>query len=159
MECPHCGSDFEATPHKFQLGIDQDGTWHVANSRCPKCDRIIVSIVSETGKSFPALPPGTVRAKLSEYVPADLANDYWKASQILVFSEEASAAISRRLLQKVLSSKAGAGYGGLHNQVERAIASPTMPDYLKEALATYAKLSKLAFRSWTGLWLTSISFR
>ena len=89
------------------------------------------------------LPPGSARARLSEDVPAELAAEYWTASQVLPFSEEASAAISRRLLQRVLSWKAGAGYGGLANQVERAIASPAMPDYLKEALATYAKLARL----------------
>jgi len=62
---------------------------------------------------------------------------------VLPFSEEASAAISRRLLQRVLSAKAGAGYGGLADQVKRAVGSTGMPDYLKEALATYAKLAKL----------------
>jgi hypothetical protein len=143
MECPHCGSDFEATPHKFALGIDQAGTWQVANSRCAVCDRIIVSIRSEEGADFPALPYGTVRARLSDDVPADLAAEYKKASEVLPFSEEASAAISRRLLQRVLSAKAGAGYGGLADQVGRAIASPSIPEYLREALATYAKLAKL----------------
>lgn len=143
MECPHCGSDFDAKPHTFQLGMDQDGTWHCANLRCPTCDHLIVSVHSDRGKDYPMLPPGSARAKLSEYVPAELAADYWTASQILPFSEEASAAISRRLLQRVLSWKAGAGYGGLANQVERALASPTMPAYLKEALATYVKLARL----------------
>ena len=143
MECPHCGSDFDATPHSFSLGIDQDGTWKVANSRCPTCDRLIVSIVSEQGANYPALPPGTVRAKLSDDVPADLAADYWAAAQVLPFSEEASAAISRRLLQRVLAAKAGAGYGGLADQIKRALASPSMPGYLKEALETLVKLAKL----------------
>jgi len=98
MECPHCGSDFDVTPHTFALGIDQDGTWQCSNTRCPTCDRLIVAIVSKEGRNYPALPPGTVRAKLSDDVPADLAADYWTASQILPYSEEASAAISRRLL-------------------------------------------------------------
>jgi hypothetical protein len=143
MECPHCGSDFDATPHTFSLGIDQDGTWQVANNRCLVCDRLIVSIRSSEGASYPAYPAGTVRARLSDDVPADLAGDYWTASQILPFSEEASAAISRRLLQRVLASKAGAGYGGLADQVRRATTASNMPEYLKEALQTYAKLAKL----------------
>jgi hypothetical protein len=143
MECPHCGSDFDSKPHTFQLGIDQDGTWQCANIRCPTCDRLIVSVRSDRGKEYPMLPPGSSRAKLSEYVPAELAAEYWTASRVLPFSEEASAAMSRRLLQRVLSWKAGAGYGGLANQVERAIASPGMPDYLKEALSTYVKLARL----------------
>jgi hypothetical protein len=143
MECPHCGSDFDATPHTFALGMDQDGTWQVANSRCPVCDRLIASIRSERGANYPALPPGTVRARLSEDVPADMAAEYWTAAQVLPYSEEASAAISRRLLQRVLSAKAGAGYGGLADQIKRAVASPTMPDYLKAALTTLTRLAKL----------------
>jgi hypothetical protein len=143
MECPHCGSDFEATPHTFSLGIDQDGTWHVSSHRCPTCDRLIVGIGSKEGASYPALPAGTVRAKLSEDVPADLASEYWAAAQVLPYSEEASAAISRRLLQRVLAAKAGAGYGGLADQIKRALVSPTMPAYLKEALETLVKLAKL----------------
>ena len=109
MECPHCGSDFDSKPHTFQLGIDQDGTWQCANIRCPTCDRLIVSVRSDRGKNYPMLPPGSARAKLSEHVPAELAAEYWTASQVLPFSEEASAAMSRRLLQRVLSWKAGAG--------------------------------------------------
>ena len=143
MECAHCGSDFEATPHTFALGIDQDGTWQVSSTRCPICDRLIVAVGSKEGVNYPAYPAGKVRAKLSEDVPADLASEYWAASQVLPYSEEASAAISRRLLQRVLSTKGGAGYGGLADQIHRALTSSTMPGYLKEALDTLVKLAKL----------------
>jgi hypothetical protein len=144
MECPHCGSTIEATPHKFALGIDQKGTWQVSNTRCPTCDQLVVAVCSAEGANYPAYPPtGSSRAKLSEDVPADLADEYWTASMILPYSEEASAAISRRLLQRILSVQAGAGYGGLAEQVGRAIDSPAMPPYLKEALATLVKVAKL----------------
>ena len=143
MECAHCGSDFDATPHTFALGIDQDGTWQVSSTRCPVCDRLIVTTGTKEGRQYPARPADKVRAKLSDDVPAELADEYWAASQVLPYSEEASAAISRRLLQRVLSAKAGAGYGGLADQIRRALASPTMPGYLKEALDTLVKLARL----------------
>jgi hypothetical protein len=144
MECPHCGSDIEATPHTFSLGIDQEGTWQVSNTRCPTCDRLVVAICSKEGRNYPAYPPtGSAKAKLSEDVPTELAADYWTASQVLPYSEEASAAISRRLLQRVLAAKAGAGYGGLAEQIQRALASPTMPPYLKEGLETLVKVARL----------------
>ncbi len=143
MECAHCGSDFDATPHVFSLGIDQDGTWQISNTRCPTCDRLIVAVCSKEGKNYPAYPAGSVKAQLSDDVPADLASEYWAAGQVLPYSEEASAAISRRLLQRVLSSQAGAGYGGLAEQIRRAVASPAMPPYLKEALETLVKLARL----------------
>jgi hypothetical protein len=143
MECAHCGSDFEATPHVFSLGIDQDGTWQISNTRCPTCDRLVVAVCSKEGKNYPAYPAGSLKARLSKDVPADLASEYWAAGQVLPYSEEASAAISRRLLQRVLSSQAGAGYGGLAEQIRRAVASPAMPPYLKEALETLAKVAGL----------------
>lgn len=143
MECPHCGSDFETTPHTFSLGIDQDGTWQVSNTRCPTCDRLVVAVCSKEGTNYPAYPAGSLRARLSDDVPAGLASEYWAAGQVLPYSEESSAAISRRLLQRVLSTQAGAGYGGLADQIRRAVSSPAMPPYLKEALETLAKVAKL----------------
>ncbi len=143
MECAHCGSDFETTPHTFSLGIDQDGTWQVTSTRCPTCDRLVVGICSKEGTSYPAYPAASLRARLSADVPADLASEYWTAAQILPYSEEASAAISRRLLQRVLSGQAGAGYGGLAEQIRRAISSSAMPPYLKEALETLAVVAGL----------------
>jgi hypothetical protein len=143
MECAHCGSDFEATPHTFSLGIDQDGTWQVTSARCPTCDRLVVTIGSKEGANYPAYPAASLRARLSADVPADLASEYWTAGQILPYSEEASAAISRRLLQRVLSGQAGAGYGGLAEQIRRAVSSSAMPPYLKEALETLALVAGL----------------
>ena len=70
MECPHCGSDFESTPHTFSLGIDQDGTWQISNIRCPTCDRLVVAVCSEGGQELPRLSGrARPRARLSEDVP------------------------------------------------------------------------------------------
>jgi hypothetical protein len=143
MECPHCRAEFEEKPHYFALGIDQDGTWQVSNQRCPSCDRLIVSICTKEGCSYPAWPATSARARLSDDVPADLAAQYLAASQVLPYSEEASAALSRRLLHKVLAAQSGAGYGGLADQIRRALASPSLPPYLKDALEMYVRVAKL----------------
>lgn len=143
MECPHCRAEFEEKPHYFALGIDQDGTWQVSNQRCPACDRLIVSVCTKEGCSYPAWPATSARARLSEDVPAELAAEYLAASQILAYSEQASAAISRRLLHKVLAAQSGAGYGGLADQIRRAVSSPALPPYLKEALQTYVQVVQL----------------
>ena len=74
-------------------------------------------LLRKRARTTPPIPPASLRARLSEDVPADLAAEYWTASQVLPYSEEASAAISRRLLQRVLSGQAGAGYGGLAEQM------------------------------------------
>jgi len=144
MECPHCRAEVSATPHTFALGIDQDGTWQISNVRCSTCDRLIVSVGTKEGKNLPAWPPVSGWTRLSADVPEELAGQYLTAVQILPYSEEASAAISRRLLHRVLSSQADVGYGGLADQVRRALASPAMPGYLKEALEALVRVAGLA---------------
>lgn len=139
MECPHCRAEIEEKPHYFALGIDPDGEWRVSSQRCRVCDRLIVFLHKE-GASFPVRPVAATRAPLGEDVPTEWAAQYQAASQVLPYSEEASAALSRRLLQRVLAGCAGVGHGGLARQIERALASPDLPPYLKDALQTYAAL-------------------
>ncbi len=102
-----------------------------------------MSVCTKEGKNYPAWPPVSGWARLSADVPEELAGQYLTAVQILPYSEEASAAISRRLLHRVLASQADVGYGGLADQVRRALASPAMPPYLKEALGTLVRIAGL----------------
>ena len=143
MECPHCLSEFTATPHTFALGEDQDGSWQVSNLRCPTCDRLIVNICTKEGCTYPAWPAASTRARLSEDVPADFAAEYHAASQVIVYSAQASAAISRRALHRFLADQVHAGHGGLHDQIRQAVIAPDLPPYLKQALRKLAQIAKL----------------
>lgn len=143
MQCPHCGSEHSAQPHVFSLGIDQDGSWQVAETRCPICDRLIVSVGTQEGRSYPAWPAALARPRLSDDVPAEFADEYLAAAQILCYSPEAAAAIGRRLLQRVLSDRVGLGAGALAGQISGTEGSPELPLYLEEALQAYARIAKL----------------
>ncbi len=143
MECPHCQVEVDLKPHVFALGQDQEGTWQVSSCRCPACDRLIVDIGTVEGRTYPVWP-GSSRPRLSDDVPADLADEYHTAARILADSPEASAAISRRLLQRFLAERAGFGGGGLADQVRRATECEEMPSYMKEALRVLARVAKLA---------------
>jgi len=134
MECPHCLSEFTAAPHVFALGEDQDGSWQVSNVRCPTCDRLIVSLCTKEGCTYPARPAASTRARLSDDVPTDFAAEYHAACQVLFYSPEASAAISRRSLHRFLATHVHAGHGGLADQIRQAIIGPELPAYLKQAL-------------------------
>ena len=142
MECPHCHVDIAVTPHVFALGEDQDGSWQVSNTRCPNCDRVIVDVGTKGGCAFPVWPPSS-RPRLSEDVPVELESEYRAACQILPYSPEASAAISRRLLHRFLATHAGAGGGGLAEQVRRAADSEEIPPYLRAALQTLSRVTRL----------------
>lgn len=143
MECPHCHSEFTETPHVFALGEDQDGTWQVWNARCSVCDRLIVNICTKDGRTYPALPQSSMRPRLSQDVVPEYADDYHAACQVYFHSPESTAALSRRLLHRLLADKAGAADGGLVDQIRRAVLGPDMPAYLKQGLQMYSRLAKL----------------
>ena len=143
MECPHCRAEITATPHTFALGMDQDGTWKVSNIRCPTCDHLVVSLLGEQGATYPVLPQGACRAGLSTDVPQEWADDYHTACRVLPHSPEASAALSRRALHKLLAVKTGAGHGILSDQIRQAVISSDLPPYLKQALQTLTRIAKL----------------
>jgi len=143
MECPHCLSEFTATPHVFALGEDQDGSWQVSNLRCPTCDRLIVNLCTKEGCTYPAWPATSIRARLSGDVPADFAAEYQAACQVVFYSPEASAAISRRSLHRFLATHVHAGHGGLADQIRQAVIAPELPAYLKQALQKLAQVAKL----------------
>jgi hypothetical protein len=115
----------------------------VANVRCPTCDRLVVNLTTKQGKSYPVWPQSFCRPRLSADVPADYADEYQTAARVLCHSEEASAAISRRLLHRVLSVKTGAGHGSLSDQIRQAVISSDLPPYLKQALQTLTRVAKL----------------
>jgi hypothetical protein len=143
MECPHCHSEYTATPHVFALGEDQDGSWQISSVRCDICDRIIANVCAKDGPTYPALPQSSMRPRLSQDVPLGYADDYHAACQIYYYSPQSTAALSRRLLQRLLADKAGAGDGDLVDQIRRAVLGPDMPAYLKQGLQMYSRLARL----------------
>lgn len=142
MECPHCGVEIDTKPHVFALGEDRDGTWQIFSSRCPACDRLLVDVGTTEGRVYPAWP-GYSRPRLSDDIPRELEAEYRTAARILADSPEASAALSRRLLQRFLTTHVGMHGGGLAEQVRRTADSEQMPPYLSEALRTLSVVAKL----------------
>jgi hypothetical protein len=143
MQCPHCHSEISVTPHVFALGEDKDGTWQVASSRCPTCSRLLVNICTKDGCTYPAWPASSTRPRLSDDVPTEFATEYLAACQIIFYSPEASAAISRRLLHRFLAAHTSAGAGGLAQQIDKVARSTELPPYIKDALRTLSRVAKL----------------
>lgn len=106
------------------------------------CDRLIVHLSTDKGETYPIRPQTVGRACLGPDVPKDYADEYHAACRVLFFSRQAAGAISRRLLHLVLAVKAGAGKGGLTEQIQAALESD-MPQYLKQALQTLVRVAKL----------------
>lgn len=143
MECPHCSAEITVTPHSFALGEDSDGAWQVSNLRCPTCERLVVNLCNKQGDSYPIRPLGSCRPLLGGDVPDDYAEDYHTACRVLPYSAEASAALSRRLLHKLLAVKTSAGHGSLSDQIRQAVVGSDLPPYLKQALQTLTRIAKV----------------
>lgn len=107
MQCPHCQAEIEIKWHTFALGQDPNGTWQVSTARCPVCDRIMANLCTESGEVYPAWPASSTRPPLSDDIPQEWRDEYRTACQVLPYSKEASAAISRRLLQRFLTLYVG----------------------------------------------------
>jgi hypothetical protein len=143
MKCPHCQVEYVEAAHTFALGEDPDGGWHIREQRCPTCDRIIVSLGCSDGRLFPVMPQGSHRPRPSDDVPREYATEYRTATEVLPYSIESSAALSRRLLHRVLDETAKLGNGALSEQIRQGKYSATFPAYLKDALEAYARIAKL----------------
>ena len=115
----------------------------MTSTRCPICDRLIVNFCNKDGCVYPGRPALSSRARLSDDVPSELAVEYHTAAQVIPYSPEASAAISRRLLHRFLESHVGAGGGSLAERIEAATSSGELPPYLRDALDTLAQVARL----------------
>jgi Domain of unknown function (DUF4145) len=125
MRCPHCTTDFhekwEAIPFarldEYQFSVIFRGRevyWHYRTTVCSKCKDVVIEIapINTSGTSQlldwrMVYPIGASRGPISSEVPAEIANDYVEACNVLPMSAKASAALSRRCLQNILHN---AGY-------------------------------------------------
>ena len=114
MKCPHCSvTIYEDIQEKF-IAQDDYFAWYFKYQKCPACKELIIYL-----KSYPTdyndnkireilvYPKTIARDPLSPDVPEEFKNDYIEACLVLSDSPKASAALSRRCLQKLLREKRG----------------------------------------------------
>jgi hypothetical protein len=77
-------------------------------------------------------PRAPARAALSPDVPEAFAADYREACLVLTDSSKASAALSRRCLQKLLREKGGVKPGNLSDEIDEAMQG--LPAHLGQAV-------------------------
>ena len=126
MKCPHCLVMFHPQwTTSFLVSLEKSGyNWGSSVAICPNCKEPIVrlgrisSLVSVNGQpkyhlledqSFLVYPKFPIRGPISAAIPSKLSMDYLEACNVLVISPKASAALSRRVLQHILSDN---GYTG-----------------------------------------------
>lgn len=117
MKCPHCTVSIHESWENEHLRLGGTFTGLLTKvMRCPECEQHILAIGQGEffGGTFfdpdewrVVVPRTSSRGPLSEDVPPAIAEDYQQAALVLSDSPKASAALSRRCLQAVLT---GAGY-------------------------------------------------
>ena len=131
----------------------QSDTVRLLSMRCPECEKLILRVqYGHSGRSLPSTmavtqtfliyPPFSSRSVAAE-VPEALALTFQKASAILPISPEASAALSRRLLQHTLQEHLNIKKGNLDDQIEE-FKRQGIPLYLSEPLDAIRKVGNFA---------------
>jgi hypothetical protein len=140
LTCPHCWVVFHAVWAEHPLGFKEGGDWFVEWTTCPACDRFVV-LLSRFGRSRAALlyrtmayPRGLAREPVPSDVPKEIAEDYNEACSVLNDSAKASAALSRRCLQRLLREKAGTTKRDLAEQIQEVLDAKVLPSYLADDL-------------------------
>ena len=171
MKCPHCSIMFHDTWTREAISLSSlsPHVWGWKATLCPNCTNPIIRLgvmkrfVSGQGRatyelfdqdSFLAYPKFPVRAPVSDAVPVSFKTDYAEACDVLTISSKASAALSRRVLQGILSEN---GYAGrnLKTQIERAIdetdPQKVLPSRIRNTIDAIRKFGNFAAHPITDL--------
>ena len=101
--------------------------------------------VAETkGREYQVWPKGIARAPLPKEVPDTHAGDYREACNVLADSPKASAALSRRCLQRILREVAKVKHSDLSNEIDEVLASKMLPADLAGAIDTIRAVGNFA---------------
>jgi len=143
MKCPHCLVAFNSPEYAFGSGTsDVDGGWIVKHSTCPSCNKLIMFLENydlfspQSAISRTLIRPrGISRTPVPSEVPTDIAEDYKEACLVLADSPKASAALSRRCLQNILTSAANVKpKASLSDQITQVLDSHVLPTYLADSI-------------------------
>lgn len=163
MRCPSCTSEFHPQPDRIKnYWADDDLDSHIAFrfliQQCPSCYEAI--IIREKGTGIDALNDIHVnniveavivypledkdKLALPAEVPESFSADFYEASTALEYSTKASAALSRRLLQKVFREQLDIKKKDLSVEIDEFIEHSKAPTYLTSALDAVRQIGNFA---------------
>lgn len=160
MKCPHCLQNFAVdrdamrvtyvdvlpeSPRLLPALIHE--YWTVLQARCPepKCSKIVIwcevdkQTMDEnrertTETTIRNVYPNKCSRPVPSVVPSDLAADFVGACEVLSINEKASAALSRRCLELLLTKYCRIEGKRLENKVDKAITDELFSSNLGEYL-------------------------
>jgi hypothetical protein len=152
MKCPHCRVEFHETEQQKWIANDTDASWAIVWHRCPSCELATLYLVGQKYHQDPGnyeeVSRKLIHPMIGEKLPAPsqvpehLAEDFNEASLIMPFSANASAALARRCLQKVLRESLNVSHASLATEIQEVIDSAKLPPHINEALEALKTIAK-----------------
>src|SRR5438552_3849897 len=122
--CPSCGK------HIMFIGFPEDDGKVAAFAQ----PNFLTSDLTKSPLVTLVYPKIKARHGLSPDIPPEYAKEFEEAFQVLAISPNASAAVSRRCLQRLLREKAGVSSGDLSNEIQQVLDVKQLPTHLAEAI-------------------------
>lgn len=162
MHCPTCHKEFFPQPAKLMTlwadaREDSDEVESYAIQQCPSCHEVIVIRSEGSGwkdgqgeihvietRSEEVIYPPAEEFVVADEVPDEYRNDLVEARSALSFSAKASAALSRRLLQKTLREVLGIKKRDLSLEIDDFVESTNAPSYLTGAVDAIRQVGNFA---------------
>ena len=137
MICPHCligiAETWELELNDYLVDVVDDERFQIFSQTCTECKKLIIKMMTEkatpSGRGFSPwkqtderylYPKKPNRAPIPETIPKKFSKDYFEAVAVLCDSPNASAALSRRVLQHILEGKSNVAKDRLDAQIKEA---------------------------------------
>ncbi len=165
LECPNCFSKFHPQPSHSDVSghSNLENRSFIFYQICPNCKVLLIYLKTNVSQSqisdfyrinkdnldveeFGAIliHPKKKHKPLSTDIPQDFVNDFTEASDVLSLSPKASAALSRRCLQKLLLAKATVTAKNLFDQIQEVLTSNQLPSDLAGAIDAIRTIGNFA---------------
>ncbi|RNJ74665.1 MAG: DUF4145 domain-containing protein, partial [Thaumarchaeota archaeon S15] len=155
IRCPHCSMgtavEFDTLGAQYMHNRvnNPDTRYSIDYGHCqnPGCGLLIVRL-KEGGGGRPStaryvIPRSRAAMQFSD-VPPGLVKDYEQANAVLDASPEASAALARRCLQRVIRDHIGVKEARLYDEIKAVADSGSVPRHLAEGLYRIREIGNLA---------------
>lgn len=162
MKCPYCTKIIHFEPWredawKYDAPKGKSTGFDVSSGFCPSCKKLIVlvrnGIYLEDGRierletihdEVIVYPKHANSREIPSEVPEQYRKDFNEAEIILPLSPKASAAIGRRLLQRILREEYKLGPSNLAKEIEKFIHLPNVPSHLTQAVDVIRSVGNFA---------------
>lgn len=148
MKCPHCralivfqSEDDESVLHVPELNSS------IESGRCPGCKELIIIHKMDTaqGERIDLVYPRMDRREpLSQLIPEEYRKDFREAENIVDQSATGSAALSRRLLQRILREHFGIKHKSLAAEIDEFLKQPDTPQHIADEIDAIRNVGNFA---------------